>query len=189
MRPADLVGGTTELSAASIDWAIGRFQPLAVPGSAATRPEQRSHGRALLRALLRRRGYTDDHLERSETGRPIILDRPEVSMSVSYDRGIVLAALTEERSVGVDVESISRAPAGLRSILNVGSTEYAADHGVLFARRWTQLEATAKARDVTLRSLIAELRRGRRWEDVCDLPVAVWQSAEMGVAWTIGVLE
>jgi 4'-phosphopantetheinyl transferase len=105
----------------------------------------RSH--AALREILA--GYTDARLDFavSANGKPFLPGAPDIQFNLSHSREMALVAVTLELEVGVDVEWIRPMP-DYREIADrffpPAEAAQVADEDDFF-RRWTRLEAVAKA--------------------------------------------
>ncbi|MGQ4402104.1 4'-phosphopantetheinyl transferase superfamily protein [Streptomyces hayashii] len=117
------------------------------------RAEEFLAGRATLRRLLRevRPDLADTPVRPDARGRPVLVGRPEVGVSVSHDGGLSAAAVAPGRRVGVDVQLPPDEPS--EGMLRRCLKEHAARLGKLPAEErarelawvWTVQESCVKA--------------------------------------------
>ncbi|RZU03018.1 4'-phosphopantetheinyl transferase family protein [Rivibacter subsaxonicus] len=137
------------LALASIDALLAaQAEPLSTAEQAraaglASLPRRRQYlaARQLLRRLLREVGETreGDALPLSAEGRPLLLDRPALQLSISHSGPWVACALAD-RPVGVDIE---RERPG-RDLVGLGAAIGAAAEPQAFYTAWTLKEAVLK---------------------------------------------
>lgn len=114
-------------------------------------------GKTLSRPLLARAvklvwGWTElPELKYSVRGKPEFADKPGRWFSLSHSKGYALCALSDDGSVGVDIEIVRPHRAGLPQYA-MTAEELAAFDGSWenFARTWTLKEAWCKLEDIPL---------------------------------------
>jgi 4'-phosphopantetheinyl transferase len=160
-------------------------------------PEDRTRfilGRTLLARALKESGreaVLPLNLRSDEKGRPMLIDEPELSFSISHSGELVGLALTLKSKVGVDFELISR-PADLNSlserIFSISDWEAfqnlpEAVRPAVFFRAWTAKEAYLKALGLGLPGGLREV--AVPWEEADPSAPRIFHPDAQGGPWCL----
>jgi len=142
-------------------------------------------GRVLARQLLAAElgcATADVPMTVTPAGRPCVAgDR--LTFSVAHAAGLVAVALSRDGTVGIDLESDSRAPAAVAWSCSPAERHWLAalppaDRRTGFVRLWTRKEACLKAAGTGINRRLAEVHcgtgRAGTWRDVS------WREVELG---------
>ena len=118
----------------------------------------RSLIKKILQPLIKAKTLSDVSLDKENTGRITIQNRPDICISLSYS-GTFIALTVGKQETGSDIEIVR--PLDIRkirtcSLFNDTESSNDTDRARCFLQQWTMVEAYAKLRDMNLYPLLKE---------------------------------